>query len=158
MTLNHEEISNKLRCFQIAKDVSMLDKGRYRNKAVRVETEFKYPDGSNIDLYIYEQGNELKISDFGETFTWLSHILIDPAKTQKRKQYLTETLKFHNADLNGSMIERSCDDISKLQSYSLEVGLACVKLAELYLSKRNLLRSTFNEDAEEAIMQRGIGF
>ena len=151
MTLDQQEISRKLQCYQIAKDVSMLERGRFRNRAVRVKTAFKYPDGSNIDLYIYEVDNGFQISDFGETFTWLSHLLIDPTKTQKRKQYLEDTLKFHNVILNGSMIERTCSDMDKLQSFSLEVGLACVKLAELHLSKRNLLRSTFNEDVEEVI-------
>ena len=61
-----------------------------------METAFLYPDGGNIDLFLVKEGPLLpfqKLSDFGNTSSWLLDLQVRPWLSAKRRGMLEQALQ-----------------------------------------------------------------
>ncbi len=61
---------------------------KLENGHVRVETSFLYPDGGSIDVFVPAEDGPLllapKLTDFGQTTSWLSDVQVKPWLSKKR--------------------------------------------------------------------------
>jgi hypothetical protein len=69
----------------LVRNIDVLAKGH-----TRIETAFRYPDGSNMDLFISnDQGllsgiEPIELTDFGYTLSWLAQIGINPPEIAQK--------------------------------------------------------------------------
>jgi hypothetical protein len=70
----------------LVRGVDLVPKGH-----TRIQTGFRYPDGSAIDLFLAKPAGlladveDLRITDFGNTISWLGFLGIDPFKPGRRR-------------------------------------------------------------------------
>lgn len=96
---------------ELMKDFCMVEHcDIIKNGWVRFSTPFLYPDGSHIDLFLGQTDSEQKgyiLSDQGQTVSYLSDLHINPLKTKKKKEALSdicESLKITHE--NGELLIR----------------------------------------------------
>jgi Domain of unknown function DUF1828 len=134
---------------------------------VRLETKFSYPDGTSVDLFVAEPvqptlfANEPHLlTDFAQTTAWLADVQVQPWKSKKRQGFLDEVLAVLGVRQNGGALEAPFDDTrDSLESAVIRLGQACVRVADLYYTRRASFQySTLNEDVEELLVDADLRF
>lgn len=147
---NHiEAIEKAVTGHSLVRSVDLLDKGH-----VRLETEFLYPDGSNIDLFVEGDTPLLtpsRLSDMGATTSWLSDMQVEPWKSKKRESLLQEALRQYRVTRDGGKLATDITSIDGIVSDVVRLGQACLRMADLIYTRRSSLRTSINEEVEETI-------
>jgi|SRR5882672_2909621 len=134
---------------------------------IRLETKFSYPDGTSVDLFIakpVQQKIFVKephlLTDFGQTTAWLADVQVQPWKSKKRQGFLEEVLAVLDVCQSGGALEASfAKNRESLESAVIRLGQACVRVADLYYTRRASFQySTLNEDVEELLVDADLRF
>ncbi len=123
---------------------------------VRIETALRYPDGSQVDVYLRQRESllseeQLALTDAGETMAWLLHIPIKPWLSAKRQSFLDDILRTLRVRQEGGELVCDVSDPSRLADDIVRLGQACVRMADLIFTKRAALSVGFAEEVEEVV-------
>jgi hypothetical protein len=127
-----------------------------RNNAFRLATPFRYPNGSKIDVFLYEKSTlirEYALSDFGQTTEYLLDLQIKPWTTKKRRQAIDDICDILDVHINGSQLEIHLteSELPKLSEAIVRLVQACIRMADLSLTQKLHSPNLFKEDVEEFI-------
>lgn len=126
-----------------------------KNGSLRLQTLFKYPDGSDIDLFL-EEGDIIhpyKLTDYGSTRSYLLDLPMDPWAVKKRKNLVASICKDLNVEtLDGELfIHLTKDELVKASIQMVRLSQACIRIADLGMTKRYKMTSSFRDDFEEFV-------
>lgn len=142
-----KEISEYLLGHKLVREVTQLERGH-----IRLETTFLYPDGGNIDLFLVKEGPLLpfqKLSDFGNTSSWLLDLQVRPWLSAKRRGMLEQALQSLDVKQAGGALEIDLPRLEGLMDGVVRLGQACIRMADLCYTRRSSLVSDFNETVED---------
>ena len=145
--IDRDAISALIRDHSLVLDVAAVERGH-----LRLETAFQYPDGSQIDLFLAEEGPMIparRLTDFGNTSSWLLDLQVKPWLSSKRRQLLDQSLKGLDVKLNGGALELELPDIDHLMNGVVRLGHACIRMADLHYTRRSSLSSAMGETLED---------
>lgn len=133
----------------------------------RLETKFSYPDGTSVDLFVAKPAQPVLfaqkphlLTDFAQTTAWLADVQVQPWKSKKRQAFLDEVLAVLGVSQNGGALEAPFEGTHEsLESAVIRLGQACVRVADLYYTRRASFQySSLNEDVEELLVDADLRF
>jgi hypothetical protein len=132
---------------------------------LRLETKFKYPDRSSVDLFVVNgpQGvltpSSPVLSDLGQTMTWLADMQVRPWQSKKRQRLLEDTLYTLGVRQNGGALETTFDaNPDSVEDAVIRLGQACVRVADLSFTRRSNLQVNATEEVEELISDAELAY
>ena len=105
-----------------------------RKGALRLETAFLYPDGSSVDVFLVEDDPlfpKLKLSDFGQTTSWLLDVQVKPWLSKKRQRFVEDALRTYGVEQVGGALELPLRGLDGLVEGVVKLGQACIRVADL---------------------------
>lgn len=130
-------------------------------KMVRLMTPFRYPDGSNIDVFVADSlpmFGKVEVTDFGQTLDWLSDLGIDPSATKRRKLIVDDICRHLGLDFDGWQIKSEPLGFEDVSSALIRVAQACIRVADLIFTQRMLSVSVLKDEVEEFIAGMGLDY
>ena len=130
----------------------VLDMGLIERGHLRLETAFRYPDGSQIDLFLAEEGPMIpahRLTDFGNTSSWLLDLQVKPWLSSKRRKLLDQALGGLDVRLNGGALDLELPHIENLVDGVVRLGHACIRMADLHYTRRSSLSVPLGETLED---------
>src|SRR5271169_114649 len=102
---------------------------------LRLATPFKYPDGSNIDVFLWSARdlfNGYVLSDLGQTASYLFDLQIKAQTTKRRKQIIADicdalNVQNENGELRILLPEENREQIP---SAIVRLAQACIRVAD----------------------------
>ena len=122
------EIDDRLIDCSLVEAVDKTAKGH-----LRLQTNFRYPDGSSIDLFIkkrndlLDQVEPILLTDFGNTSAWLSNLQIYPNKSQRRSAFMSDILETYGVRNSSGNLELSVEP-GQLAAGLMKLGQSCLRL------------------------------
>ncbi|WAS93278.1 DUF1828 domain-containing protein [Nannocystis punicea] len=119
---------------------------------LRCETAFLYPDGSSVDVFVWETDPlfpRLLLSDLGQTVTWLLDMQVKPWQSKRRQQLLQDAIQLYGVRQAGGALELPIESRAELVSGIIRLGQACVRVADLFYTRKSNLQTNFSEEVEE---------
>lgn len=125
-----------------------------RSGPIRIETAFQYPDGGSIDLFLIEDDDllrALRLTDLGQTMSWLFDAQIKPWLSPKRKGFIEDVLGLYHIEQDGGQLIRRLASREELMPAIVALGQTCVRVADLVFTKRSAMVAAFTEQVEEVL-------
>lgn len=119
---------------------------------LRCETAFLYPDGSSVDVFVGEDQplfNRFRLSDLGQTMTWLLDMQVRPWQSKRRQQLLEDALRIYKVEQVGGALQLAITSPEELVPGIISLGQACVRVADLFYTRKLHLQTNFSEEVEE---------
>jgi hypothetical protein len=155
MTMDIDEVRHRLDGHGIVEGVEETPQGH-----IRIETAFLYPEGSSIALFVPSSDfllPELKLSDLGETMSWLLDVQVRPWLSKKRQGFLDDVITVFGVQRNGGALELSIEPDELVQGV-VRLGQACVRVADLVYTRRSSLQNPVIEEIEEILAEESIDY
>lgn len=130
----------------------VLDIARLPRGHVRLETAFTYPDGSQVDVFLSDEGPLIplrRLTDFGNTSSWLLDLQVKPWLSTKRKQLLDQALASLGVELNGGALDLELPSPDQLMDGVVRLSQACIRMADLHYTRRASLQPPLGEALED---------
>lgn len=155
MKIKIQEIKDSIICHNIIKEAELAHKGH-----VRFETVFKYPDGSNIDVFLNKNSNEksLCLTDFGTTIGMLLDLQLKPWLSPNKKKFTDDILETLELKLNGSSIEKSVSSINEIESGIISVAQGCLRFSDLIFTRRSSIQNNFSDIIEDFFADSSLDY
>lgn len=127
-----------------------------RNNALRIATPFRYPNGSQIDLFVQEQSDQRAryvLSDFGQTTEYLLDISVKPWSTKRRQQIISDICHILAIEQEGGQLQitLSEDEMPLFPEALVRLAQACIRMSDLVNTQKLQPTRTFNDEFEEYI-------
>jgi len=132
-----------------------------KSGVVRLETAFLYPDGSSVDLFAHRPEPlfpNFVLSDFGQTTAWLLDVQVKPWLSKKRTRFVEDALRLYGVSQVGGALELALPSVDRLMPGIVQLGQACVRIADLTYTRRSSLVSGATEDLEELLADAGLAY
>jgi hypothetical protein len=141
----------------LVRDVVPVERGH-----VQIETGFKYPDGSSIDIYVKNHNKllwpaELTLTDFGNTISWIGFLGVDPFKNKKRNRIFQSIIEIYDVNESGACLECKVNT-DELANGLIRLAQACLRVADLGYMARFAPKSQFMEEVEEVLDETGLDY
>ena len=91
-------------CEKIARTVNELFICSPVNGYQQIRTPFLYPDGDIIDLYLATNGQQVTLTDLGETTRWLRVQSLSQKRSVKQKQMIEDICLNHGIEFFRGML------------------------------------------------------
>ncbi|NOY91026.1 MAG: DUF1828 domain-containing protein [Deltaproteobacteria bacterium] len=140
----------------LVRSVDELPKGH-----VRIETGFLYPDGSSVDVFVVEASPmfpTLKLSDLGQTTSWLLDLQVRPWLSKKRQRLAEDAIRIYEVRQEGGALEYALSGLDSLVEGIVRLGQACVRVADLTYTRRSSLQGSISEEIEEFLVDSEFEF
>lgn len=150
------ELQKKVAGHSLIRGIDQLPKGH-----IRLETEFLYPDGSSIDVFVVDDAplpQKLKLTDLGQTMSWLLDVQVKPWLSKKRQRFVEDALRIYKVEQVGGALERPLASVDEVMDGVVKLGQACVRIADLTYTRRSALQSGISEDLEEFLADAELWF
>ena len=134
---------------------------RFENGHVRVETGLSYPDGSAIDVFLKNDQTQFPqsmLTDFGQTTFWLVSAAIKPWASKKRLQIIEDVVRIYGARTDGGALVMDVPDEQSLATSILRLGQACIRVSDLYFTRRSGIQSPAVDEVEELLAETDLSF
>lgn len=156
--IDMQEVKNRVKGHNLVVGVDSLPRGH-----VRLETPFLYPDGSSVDVFLVEDENEpllpsRKLSDLGQTHSWLLDVQVRPWLSKKRQRFVEDALRLHGVEQQGGALERRLDSLDDLMDGIVHLGQACVRVADLIYTRRSSMQVSMTEEVEEFLSDAEVSY
>lgn len=129
---------------------------------LRISTPFNYPNGSQIDLFLYPSGELFGgyiISDYGMTADYLLDMQIKFWATKKRRLLIEDICTSLKVDHHAGVFQvRLQDDLSDLSMSIVRLAQACIRVTDLSFTQRLQISGTFLEDVEEFLTMADLPY
>jgi hypothetical protein len=147
--LTLEQLNQIMAHYPLIRGVDRVPKGH-----LRIETEFLYPDGTSIEVFVVDdRGAPLlsssKLSDLGQTTAYLLNLSVRPWVSAKRRTFLEDTLRTHRVEMNGGALEVPLSRPDDLPDAIIRLAQACSRASDLIFTRRVSLLSPFEDQFEE---------
>ena len=145
--IDMDAIAKLVQNHRLILETTRLEKGH-----VRLETAFTYPDGSQIDVFLANEGPLIplrRLTDFGNTSSWLLDLQVKPWLSSKRKQLLEQTLASLGVQQNGGALDLEIAGPEALMDGVVRLGQACIRMADLHYTRRSSLTPPMGETLED---------
>lgn len=150
------ELQRKVAGHRLIRGVDRLPKGH-----VRLETEFLYPDGSSVDVFVVDDApllRKMKLTDLGQTMSWLLDVQVKPWLSKKRQRLVEDALRIYAVEQVGGALERPLTSVDDVMEGVVRLGQACVRVADLSYTRRSALQTGLSEDLEEFLADAELSF
>jgi hypothetical protein len=125
---------------------------------VRLVSPLRYADGGFIEVFVEERGDGFVVTDFGEAFRFLENHGIEPMRSTTRERLVTLAADLGGAILvGGDAIEVEVADLTGLMTSVQRLTQVVSRIADLQLSSRSWIISTFTDAVEEYLQERTKG-
>lgn len=156
--VDREELEASLACAPVAREVDQPSPGLYR-----ISTPFLYPDGSYIDVFVEREPGlagitQIRVTDLGETFIWLSHLPIDPLQHFRRRAILHEILRVTETTHKDGELCDWVDDVKDIPESLLRVAQAAMRTADLIYTLRQVTASDFHQEFTLFLEGRALAY
>jgi len=151
-----EQIRGALECRSLVVRVDRLPRGH-----ARVQTTFRYPDRSSVDLFVKDDGGLFPpsvLTDFGQTTAWLLDMQIKPWLSKKRRTMVEDVLHAYSVRQNGGAFEVDFANLDELEPKVVTLAQACLRISDLMFTKRASLQTSFFEDVEDFLSDVGVEY
>ena len=155
MTFTLAEIDEALRGQAVVRGIDTVERGH-----IRIQTDFRYPEGSYVDLFLLANGlfPQERLSDLGNTFSWLADLQIRPWESKKRLQFVEDVVKALDVELVDGALETSVPAPTALPGAISRLGQACLRVADLMYTRRSSLLVPVAEEVEEILVDIGVDY
>ncbi|MFP5459894.1 MAG: DUF1828 domain-containing protein [Bacteriovoracia bacterium] len=143
------DIKEAVSGFSLVQECDVVKSG-----AVRLMTPFSYPDGSNIDVFVKTSEplfGKVELSDLGQTVDWLGDFHIDPNKTQKRRQLVSDVCRTLGVNFDGWQLKSDPVAVEEITQAMVALAQACIRVADLMYTHRLQANSVLKDEVEEFI-------
>jgi len=154
--MTFESIQKELAGFQLVRQIDQVGVGH-----VRIETGLSYPDGSSIDVFVKHDPTlfpKLILTDFGQTTAWLISAMVKPWTSNKRQQIIEDVLRIYGAKSDGGALSLEVPGERELTTSILRLGQACIRVSDLYFTRRASIQSQAVDEVEEIIAETDLQF
>jgi len=135
-----------------------------KNGMLRLATPFRYPDGSQIDLFLGSPPglvfDDIRVTDLGQTAAYLFDLQLKPWATFKRKQIVEDVCKTLSVTQDGGelLVRLKKEELatSSLSDAMVRVAQACIRTADIAYTQRLRAPASFKDEVEEFISSDGI--
>jgi hypothetical protein len=120
---------------------------------LRIATEFRYPDGSHVDVFLDQSSSPYILSDLGETAAYLREVGIKPWASRKRRNIVADVCRRLRINQNDGQlqIEFPGMDQDAFADAVLRLGQACIRISDLSLAVRHRSPSDFKDQVQDFI-------
>lgn len=149
------EIMAVLKGTALVRDVDQV------NTYIRCETMFLYPDGSSVDVFVGEDQPLFKryiLSDLGQTMTWLMDMQVKPWQSKRRQYLLEDAIRLYEVEQAGGALQLALASTADLVSGVIRLGQACVRVADLFYTRKLNLQTRFSEEVEEFLSDTDLPY
>lgn len=158
-----DEVQQQLKDRSIVREIDVVPKGH-----IRILTGLLYPDGANVDVFIVNDSpviparatpaKSLRLSDFGQTITWLLDVGVRPWQSKKRQALIEDVLRLYDVQQDGGELLLDLKPGDDLTVGILRLAQACIRVADLTFTRRASLQSPFSDDVEEVLADAELRF
>ncbi len=150
---------------EIAAGISLvLDCSEVSPGILRFHTIFKYPDGSDVDLFLRQDQSSFTdhfmLTDLGETTAYLLEMNIRPWKTQRRKKLIAGICETLGVEPSGGefRVPLAIYEPQQLGDAFVRLAQACIRVSDVSMTQTLRTVSAFKEDLEEFLDSTGFPF
>lgn len=143
-------------CETVAQQVGLLFTCSQVNQFVRIRTPFLYPDGDVIDLFFQQNGEQIAVTDLGETLRWLRMQTISVRRSKKQNALIDDVCMNHNVELFKGMLLIRVDDLSNLGAIVMRLSQAALRISDLWFTLRNQAFESIADEVQEYLLENRI--
>jgi len=145
-------------CETVAEQVGLLFTCSQVNQFVRIRTPLLYPDGDIIDIFLQEAGNQLILTDLGETLRWLRMQTISVRRSKKQDQMIADVTMNHNVELFRGMLIVRVTDFSELGVKVMRLAQAALRVSDLWFTLRNQAFESIADEVQEFLVENNVRY
>jgi len=156
MEINCENLREFVRGFSLVHSCDVVGNGM-----LRIATPFKYPNGSQIDLFLKRTAPlfpSYVLTDYGQTADYLMDMQVKLWATKKRRLLLDDICSSLDVEHHAGQLEipLEVDTLPDLSHAIVRLAQACIRVADLAFTQRLQLAGTFQEEVEEYIASTNL--
>ena len=131
------------------------------NGALRLETTFEYPGNEYVDLFVkpaIAPEDPVVLTDYATTVAQLMGFGLDIDATEKRRQFVKDVCAQLGVFREGGefVVTVPAPIDTQFGPSAVRLGQACVRIADLIVTYRTRLNSTFDDEIEEGFDALGL--
>lgn len=126
------------------------------DKFILVDTPFDYPDGDPIQIFVIKEGNNIVLTDFGETLSYLTTNRFDVFSSKKREKTFNMILKGSGVKFKKG--ELRIENPESITSGILKLIEACLRVSDLVFIQRVRVGAAFKEQVSDFLLENNISF
>lgn len=156
-------MSEKITCANLSSYLTgydlVLSCDMTKNGWLRIATQFRYPNGSHVDVFLDQTGvfQHVTLSDFGQTADYLAETGLQ--LTLRRKQIVLDVCATLGVSWNGNALSmRECSSAEGLLTNIAVLAQACLRVADLSYTQRWRSVSKFEAQIENFIAATALEY
>ena len=150
---------NPTPCDHIAENIGELFDCSPLGGYTRIRTPYLYPDGDVIDLFLSQiDGGSSTLTDLGETLGWLRTQTVSERKTDRQRHLIEDVCLTHGVELYRGMLMLRVKNLDDMAEAISRLSQAALRVSDLWFTFRNQAAASINDEVEEFLADREIGF
>jgi hypothetical protein len=150
---------NPTPCDYIAENMGELFDCVPLNGYTRIRTPYLYPDGDVIDLFLSQiEGGPSTLTDLGETLGWLHMQTVSERKTDRQRRLIEDVCLTHGVELYRGMLMVRVGNLKGMAEAISRLSQAALRVSDLWFTFRSQAVASINDEVEEFLAAREIGF
>ncbi len=145
-------------CDHIAENMGELFSCALVNGRTRIRTPYLYPDGDAIDVFLTGDEFPATLTDFGDTLGWLWTQTVSNRRTNRQQRLIEDVCLTHGVELYRGMLTVRVSDPKALAEAVGRLSQAALRVSDLWFTFRSQSAASINEEVEEFLIGRQIGF
>jgi hypothetical protein len=115
---------------RILKSIGRLFGCRKEGAYIRIRTPYLYPDGDVIDLYCLDSGDQLEVTDLGETSRWLRTQTLDVRRSAQEAALIADICVNYGVEWSNGMLQAQVRSVDDLGDAVVRVAQAAIRVAD----------------------------
>jgi hypothetical protein len=145
-------------CEQITQKIGELFICSSVNQYIRIETPFLYPDGDVIDLFYKDEGDDIILTDFGETLGWLQMQTVSQRQSSKQRQLINDICLTHGINLHHGMLMVRLKQFDDLSDAVIRLSQAALRVSDICFTFRGRASQSIVDEVEDLLQTHQISF
>jgi hypothetical protein len=145
-------------CEQITQKIGELFICSPVNQYIRIETPFLYPDGDVIDLFYKVEGDDILLTDFGETLGWLQMQTASQRQSSKQRQLISDICLTHGINLDHGMLIVRLKQSDDLSEAVIRLSQAALRVSDIWFTFRSQYSQPIVDEVEDLLETHQISF
>lgn len=143
-------------CETVAAQVGMLFACSSVNQYIRIRTPFLYPDGDIVDIFFQQNGDQLILTDLGETLRWLRMQTTTVRRSKKQDRLIADITMNHNVEVYRGMLLVRVRNLSELGANVMRLAQAILRVSDIWFTMRNQAFESIADEVQEFLVQNQI--
>ena len=145
-------------CEKIARTVNELFICSPVNGYQQIRTPFLYPDGDIIDLYLATNGQQVTLTDLGETTRWLRVQSLSQKRSVKQKQMIEDICLNHGIEFFRGMLSLRVNETDDMALVVTRLAQAAIRVSDLSFTFRQRVAETVSDEVSDLLSECLIPF